>query len=123
MLFLTCWYGLFLLKQNTAYEMRISGWSSDVCSSDLCTEPRGSPLMDKTPEQIIQSLTKYTRNITLRSFSDLYDQGKQNLALGPFSKAGEATVPCFLGGDDLPVPDMRFAAMDPDETGRAQCRE
>src|SRR3546814_7100533 len=25
----------FLFKQNTAYEMRISDWSSDVCSSDL----------------------------------------------------------------------------------------
>src|SRR3546814_6893895 len=26
---------LFFFKQKTAYEMRISGWSSDVCSSDL----------------------------------------------------------------------------------------
>src|SRR3546814_6199639 len=25
----------FLLKRKTAYEMRISDWSSDVCSSDL----------------------------------------------------------------------------------------
>src|SRR3546814_4027224 len=42
------WYGLcdiwfdvmfddvvFFVKQKTAYEMRISDWSSDVCSSDL----------------------------------------------------------------------------------------
>src|SRR3546814_15251758 len=27
--------GIFLFKQKTAYEMRISDWSSDVCSSDL----------------------------------------------------------------------------------------
>src|SRR3546814_8342331 len=26
---------VFLFKQKTAYEMRISDWSSDVCSSDL----------------------------------------------------------------------------------------
>src|SRR3546814_6135517 len=26
---------IFLLKQKSAYEMRISDWSSDVCSSDL----------------------------------------------------------------------------------------
>src|SRR3546814_7320095 len=26
---------LFFCKQKTAYEMRISDWSSDVCSSDL----------------------------------------------------------------------------------------
>src|SRR3546814_6483855 len=34
-----CFYILclffFLFKQKTAYEMRISDWSSDVCSSDL----------------------------------------------------------------------------------------
>src|SRR3546814_4798969 len=28
----------FFLKQKTAYEMRISDWSSDVCSSDLTDE-------------------------------------------------------------------------------------
>src|SRR3546814_7864412 len=36
----------FFFKQKTAYEMRISDWSSDVCSSDLtrrasATRPRG----------------------------------------------------------------------------------
>src|SRR3546814_7850665 len=31
---------LFLCKQKTAYEMRISDWSSDVCSSDLRTAAR-----------------------------------------------------------------------------------
>src|SRR3546814_5266192 len=34
-----CAYGscvcFFFFKQKTAYEMRISDWSSDVCSSDL----------------------------------------------------------------------------------------
>src|SRR3546814_19986258 len=28
-------FGFFFFKQKTAYEMRISDWSSDVCSSDL----------------------------------------------------------------------------------------
>src|SRR3546814_13786320 len=32
---LTSGTGLFFFKQKTAYEMRISDWSSDVCSSDL----------------------------------------------------------------------------------------
>src|SRR3546814_7935199 len=31
----------FFFKQKTAYEMRISDWSSDVCSSDLRTAHRG----------------------------------------------------------------------------------
>src|SRR3546814_9348944 len=30
----------FFFKQKTAYEMRISDWSSDVCSSDLDPEAR-----------------------------------------------------------------------------------
>src|SRR3546814_8135730 len=35
----------FFFKQKTAYEMRISDWSSDVCSSDL----RGSAECCATP--------------------------------------------------------------------------
>src|SRR3546814_8934501 len=30
-----CIFVFFFFKQKTAYEMRISDWSSDVCSSDL----------------------------------------------------------------------------------------
>src|SRR3546814_2667172 len=32
---LVCDVYFFFFKQKTAYEMRISDWSSDVCSSDL----------------------------------------------------------------------------------------
>src|SRR3546814_12903404 len=31
---------VFFFKQKTAYEMRISDWSSDVCSSDLVEAPK-----------------------------------------------------------------------------------
>src|SRR3546814_9118528 len=42
----------FFFKQKTAYEMRISDWSSDVCSSDLVRrladlEPHPQPQPDK----------------------------------------------------------------------------
>src|SRR3546814_3311197 len=33
---------VFFFKQKTAYEMRISDWSSDVCSSDLPSTVSGS---------------------------------------------------------------------------------
>src|SRR3546814_12379294 len=43
---------VFFFKQKTAYEMRISDWSSDVCSSDLATaenvqfpQPPGQPIL------------------------------------------------------------------------------
>src|SRR3546814_2439207 len=31
---------VFFFKQKTAYEVHISDWSSDVCSSDLCDAAR-----------------------------------------------------------------------------------
>src|SRR3546814_6795177 len=36
-------YCFFFFKQKTAYEMRISDWSSDVCSSDLPSADGRSP--------------------------------------------------------------------------------
>src|SRR3546814_5319526 len=36
----------FFFKQKTAYEMRISDWSSDVCSSDL------SPTLEKSASPV-----------------------------------------------------------------------
>src|SRR3546814_6440046 len=44
---------LFLFKQKTAYEMRISDWSSDVCSSDFSyrpTRPAGTQPRIKTAQ-------------------------------------------------------------------------
>src|SRR3546814_1445026 len=35
---LLIWRFIFFFKQKTAYEMRISDWSSDVCSSDLSSD-------------------------------------------------------------------------------------
>src|SRR3546814_2374402 len=34
-------FSIFFFKQKTAYEMRISDWSSDVCSSDLLARRAG----------------------------------------------------------------------------------
>src|SRR3546814_10252996 len=36
---------VFFFKQKTAYEMRISDWSSDVCSSDLAFDRIGKALV------------------------------------------------------------------------------
>src|SRR3546814_6183994 len=41
----------FFFKQKTAYEMRISDWSSDVCSSDLDIS---APVRGPTGFQLIQ---------------------------------------------------------------------
>src|SRR3546814_10241664 len=41
MVYVLCHCVFFFFKQKTAYEMRISDRSSDVCSSDLTPEPAG----------------------------------------------------------------------------------
>src|SRR3546814_3170142 len=45
----------FFFKQKTAYEMRISDWSSDVCSSDLSLQRALSP---STPATLYNEPTK-----------------------------------------------------------------
>src|SRR3546814_4723918 len=40
----------FFFKQKTAYEMRISDWSSDVCSSDLADRPRRALRPENPPD-------------------------------------------------------------------------
>src|SRR3546814_16690653 len=51
----------FFFNQKTAYDMRISDWSSDVCSSDLtyllgCPETRKAVLIDPVLETIERDL-------------------------------------------------------------------
>src|SRR3546814_2353270 len=48
---------IFFFKQKTAYEMRISDWSSDVCSSDLVK------INDKHIEVIVRQMLRRV-NIT-----------------------------------------------------------
>src|SRR3546814_8006958 len=43
----------FFFKQKTAYEMRISDWSSDVCSSDLLD--RGEHVLDAVERPAVQA--------------------------------------------------------------------
>src|SRR3546814_1649289 len=44
-------------KQKTAYEMRISDWSSDVCSSDLAAPfPGGAP--DQETHDLMHDLSR-----------------------------------------------------------------
>src|SRR3546814_10294900 len=51
---LFCVVALFFFKQKTAYDMRISDWSSDVCSSDLVDEHDRAALsgqeLERAPE-------------------------------------------------------------------------
>src|SRR3546814_5628335 len=65
-LFLVCF--VFFFKQKTAYEMRISDWSSDVCSSDLSLWPQAA------------RLSPSNRIAECRKFILQPENGKENIA-------------------------------------------
>src|SRR3546814_7537427 len=57
---------VFFFKQKTAYEMRISDWSSDVCSSDLLTSHRtgfaaakSSPVFTRPREESVRLMRRW----------------------------------------------------------------
>src|SRR3546814_1574932 len=83
----------FFFKQKTAYEMRISDWSSDVCSSDL---------------------------VVLRGDAHLGDQrqmvgGLQGRAVIEHARVGDLPLRREI--------DPVQAELGPAEIGRATCRE
>src|SRR3546814_1716538 len=43
---------VFFFKQKTAYEMRISDWSSDVCSSDLLKITSSNTEQEEAQEEV-----------------------------------------------------------------------
>src|SRR3546814_5780086 len=53
----------FVFKQKTAYEMRISDWSSDVCSSDLSGMTQHIYLPSSTSGVNKTSLAVYRQDI------------------------------------------------------------
>src|SRR3546814_8492421 len=54
----------FFFKQKTAYEMCISDWSSDVCSSDLPKEVAHSrsPILERKPARCFYGIQRRRMN-------------------------------------------------------------
>src|SRR3546814_9670340 len=72
-----CWYLLclfFFFKQKTAYEMRISDWSSDVCSSDLKGPYEKNPL-GRLAGWIQHKLKSNTKKTARKNIAYHYDLG------------------------------------------------
>src|SRR3546814_2060098 len=61
---------LFFFKQKTAYEMRISDWSSDVCSSDLIIPAYGllNARVTLNLDSPVMELSVWGRNITRKRY-------------------------------------------------------
>src|SRR3546814_14580391 len=64
----------FFFKQKTSYEMRISDWSSDVCSSDLYYNWSGQPWKTQALVRKILDLT-YGSDAAGYGYPGMDDQG------------------------------------------------
>src|SRR3546814_16112123 len=68
---------IFFFKQKTAYEMRISDWSSDVCSSDL----HESAEINEVDDLAVVDLANF------RFLDNAKDQGLRSLDLRKVGRA------------------------------------
>src|SRR3546814_1660704 len=81
----------FFFKQKTAYEMRISDWSSDVCSSDLGETVGGAVILRSGKnaretlaavhaklEELKSSLPEGVEIVTTYDRSELIDRAVEN---------------------------------------------
>src|SRR3546814_14629706 len=113
-----CIFIVFFFKQKPAYEMRISDWSSDVCSSDL------SPLLlvrRNTPLSIPQSgamsnwSSKSPYDLSVISIPPLPDPG------GSCSPVSTPSATCHL--TPVPWPIFSLFVFPPAKLGRESRRE
>src|SRR3546814_3240949 len=99
----------FFFKQKTAYEMRISDWSSDVCSSDLRDHRvAGRPLLDHLSPQSESALARWRAG----------DSRRRDLLLSHPGRERPSAVPLLLPER----PRRGEAGRAQREIGRASCR-
>src|SRR3546814_753297 len=86
----------FFFKQKTAYEMRISDWSSDVCSSDL-------PLPRCPRLQMVRRRTHPLLDVAARAARRRF--------------GGDAALAQFMGEALAPMMKVRLARIEPRSVG------
>src|SRR3546814_4328477 len=94
----------FFFKQKTAYEMRISDWSSDVCSSDLQARVEQRQRADE------RHLEHEDRRADIDRGMDEPDQQRRHRLSDQNLEGAERRDEQLLEGAEL-------------EIGRASCRE
>src|SRR5881628_565396 len=82
--------GFFLFEQKTAYEMSVSDWSSDVCSSDLSRKARRvavAPFENQTSNRALEPIGHLTsdwitQGLAEAGFAEVVDPQTVQLAMG-----------------------------------------
>src|SRR3546814_16318395 len=101
----------FFFKQKTAYEMRISDWSSDVCSSDLSRDNTGQTSQRCT--QCHDANTQTLRVNALHGCGQGVDARRTDIQVCPAEVQPGAQAEC----------DGNCDRDNGQEIGRATCRE
>src|SRR3546814_19455352 len=120
-------YGIFFFfKQKTAYEMRISDWSSDVCSSDLipaapAAATRPEALM-RLPRLAAPAAPEALDGPPAFAVALRHDYGSYLVSLGLISLGNIVLLPiitAYLSPADLGLSSL----VEPTKHGRASCWE
>src|SRR3546814_17118259 len=128
-------YVVFFFKQKTAYEMRISDWSSDVCSSDLVSNVTTTPAktLAAAREEIVKILTDQKAAEAMSDFlANAEDQIAGGTTFEEFAKDAshpiKATPLIVSGGvspqkpDYQPAPEISEVLKQAFERGRVRDR-
>src|SRR3546814_10437511 len=109
----------FFFKQKTAYEMRISDWSSDVCSSDLAGTANETKvtIAYNNPNRKPSSVTTASGNGSISSTVGYTYNALGEIATvdGPLSGTADTTYYFYTSNRRL----LGTIGPDPDEIGRA----
>src|SRR3546814_7570356 len=101
----------FFFKQKTAYEMRISDWSSDVCSSDL------TPNVAMLLKQTYWNVGGRSTGLWLDHMPDLELKLTWRLAFLAMERGNSPLMDCMWNiwsGENAKLPlDKRFCAAEP----------
>src|SRR3546814_5855372 len=114
----------FFFKQKTAYEMRISYWSSDVCSSDLWSSGI-SPNVAGAGLDLLATLRESRKHIIclIEGLEELYEI-TSDPTLSPMLRAILIDLPIKLRSEPgRPLGLVVLARRDSIKIGRASCRE
>src|SRR3546814_13258923 len=120
---------VFFFKQKTAYEMRISDWSSDVCSSDLFSavgEEAFLPVSEtrNTALFLMETLAAGPVRLELaarQEWQRIETTLNREISHKPFSVSGAAIGD--IGGDYSLALSLARSQGAPNEIGRGSWRE
>src|SRR3546814_5776218 len=114
---------LVFFKQKTEYEMRISDWSSDVCSSDLTSRAESAPIkyedtgVSETIAGIKGNIYRYVERGAKHEVVLGHDEDLKNAALGfvEIAKAMSAVMPTDsenMMRQNAPIKNMALLRLD-----------